>query len=222
MPGPPGVGGPPPGYGVPGWGAPPQPPARAAGPVVRHRPGVGLVVGMLGFLLTVLSYVALPWISEGGEDVSLFDIRDQFEGIDPPSDIAYFVAYARWIWIVALAAALLAILVSTAFVPSSKSGRVVIGTLALVPLLVVGAAIGALATAFDDRGIVGPRICGGVLGLSALGVHIGAYVDGFDGEGAPDPGLGVWAGVLGLVLVIVACGIGTRTESVDPWNRAAW
>jgi hypothetical protein len=191
--------------------------------VVRHRPGAGLVVGLAGLLLMLLSFVALPWVSQNGQDVSLLDIRDRFEGIDPPSEIAYVVAYARWVWIVVLALAALAVLTSAALVPSSKGARIAIGCVAFGVLGLIGIGIGVLANAFDERGVVGPRIGAGFLALGAIALHTGAYIDLFTGQGAPDAAFGMWAGFLGLALVVTGCMMGTRTEPVNPASTPyAW
>jgi hypothetical protein len=85
--GPGGYGGPPPGYGGPGpWGAGGPGPWGAGGPVgqspvptvVRHVPSRGLVVGLCGLAALLVSIFALPWITEGGEDVTFHDLRDIF------------------------------------------------------------------------------------------------------------------------------------------------
>jgi hypothetical protein len=164
----------------------------------------------------LVSFVGLPWVSGNGRSVSLMDIRDQFEGIDPPSEVAYVVAYARWVWIVVLALAAVAVLTSAAFVPSSKAARIVIGCVVFAVFGLFGIGISFLANGLDDRGVVGPRVGAGFLALVAIGLHVGAYVDLFTGDAAPDAALGVWAGFLGLALVFTGCMIGTRTEPVNP------
>jgi hypothetical protein len=219
-PAPTGVAGPPPGYGPPAWGPPqaPQPPppvAHPGPPGVRHRPGPGLIVGLSGLLVMLLSFLALPWVSEG-EDVSLSDIRDQFDGVDPPSDIAFIVNYAKGLWGVVLGVAILA-LVTSSFVPRSKGARIVIGLLVFAP---VAFWLGALINAIDDRGVVGPRIGGAFLTLLASAFHVGAYVDLYVGEGAADPAYGVFAGFAGLILVFIGCVMGSRVEDVPPVNPA--
>jgi hypothetical protein len=79
----------PPGYGAaPAYGRPSPygaygpPPGPAGAAVVRHRPGGGLVLGLIGAIALLLSFTALPWVSAGGEDVTFPDIRDAFEAID--------------------------------------------------------------------------------------------------------------------------------------------
>jgi hypothetical protein len=74
-----------------GWSAPPglggyPPPAPVSvsgGNVLgqmrlRHRPGRGLVVGVCGLAALLLSFFALPWISEGGDELTFKDLRDIF------------------------------------------------------------------------------------------------------------------------------------------------
>ena len=67
--------GPPPGFGRPAY-APPGPPQ------LRHRPGAGLVVGLVGLAMLVASLAGLPWISVGGEDATLRDIGDAYSALD--------------------------------------------------------------------------------------------------------------------------------------------
>jgi hypothetical protein len=73
------------GYGAPpgGYGARSAPPAPVGGPTVsRHRPGIGLILGLAGAAALVLSLTTLPWISGGGQDVSFSNIREAYEHID--------------------------------------------------------------------------------------------------------------------------------------------
>jgi hypothetical protein len=167
----------------------------------------------------LMSFVGLPWITESGRSVSLMDIRDQFEGIDPPSEVAYVVAYARWVWIVVLAIAAVAVLTSGAFVPSSMAARIVIGCVVWAAFGVFGIGISFLANGLDDRGVVGPRAGAAFLAIVAIGLHVGAYIDLFTGDAEPDAALGVWVGFLGVALVLIGCTMGTRAEPVDPWLR---
>jgi hypothetical protein len=44
----------------------------------RHRPGRGLVLGLCGLGALLLSFFGLPWISEGGEDLTFKDLREIF------------------------------------------------------------------------------------------------------------------------------------------------
>jgi hypothetical protein len=185
---------------------------------VRHRPGLGLVVGLAGLLLTLLSFTALPWVSDGGQDVSLFDVRDQFEGMDPPSEVAYIVGYARWGWIAVFGLATVALVTSAALVPSSKTARIVISCFIFAVFGLFAIGIGVLANAWDDRGVVGPRIGAGFLLLVAIIAQIAAFADWFTGEMAPDPAFGAWAGFLGLAAVLTGCMMGTRTEPLSAWR----
>jgi hypothetical protein len=199
---------------MPGYGGPMGMPSPWAGPqvIVRHRPGLGLVVGLAGLLLAILSLTALPWISEGSDDATLSDIRGQFEGIDPPSEVAYVVAYARWVWIVLLVVAAISVLISTALVPSSKGARIAISCVVFAFFGILAIAIGVLVNLWDERGVVGPRINAAFLTTCAIAAHVGAHIDLFTGEGAPDPAFGVWVGHIGLIAVLIGCMIGTRAE----------
>jgi hypothetical protein len=49
---------------------------------VRHRPGAGLVIGLIGALAVVLSLTTLPWVAEGGNEATFSDIRDFYEHSD--------------------------------------------------------------------------------------------------------------------------------------------
>ena len=96
---PPGYGGYPPAPGYPPGGvryggyAPGGVPMR-----LKHSPGKGLVIGLCGIAALLLSYFALPWISEGGQDVSFTDIREAFHpdesstsALEPGATVTTFV-----------------------------------------------------------------------------------------------------------------------------------
>src|SRR5215471_6597356 len=81
MPGPAGPAG-------PGWGPPAGPMPGGPGfgygygygprsmrTVVRHKPGLGALLGVGGFVMLLLSLTVLPWVSAGGHDTSFSDIR---------------------------------------------------------------------------------------------------------------------------------------------------
>jgi hypothetical protein len=271
--GPTGYGTWPPSAAPPERGRPPAPfsqatfgpvgPAPGAATAIRHRPGIGLVVGLVGLGILLLSLTTLPWISSGGTDVTLADIRDELDRGDdadggdvpttevpdlevpdlgeapgpttaprvqrqqpPPTtgpvtptvptpkpaaptvdDYVYIEAYARYLWIAVTVAAAVAVFFTTVLVPRAKAARVVIGFL-------TSGVIGLAVNATDDDGTVGPRVSGVVLTLLCAGVHGFAAFDLFGRELSPDPAIGVWAGLAGLALVLVACVIGTRWEQV--------
>jgi len=54
--------------------------------------------------------------------------------------------------------------------------------------------------------------------VMCLAAHGYAVYDLFGEDVAPDPALGVWAGVGGLVLVLVGCVMGTRTERLPAYR----
>jgi hypothetical protein len=209
---------------------------------VRHRPGPGLLMGAIGVLLMVLSLTALPWVSAGGEDATFSDIRDAFDAVDdyygagavtagpalprvqqqelppvgepapvptptavdPPSN-DFIEIYADMGWIVELAILVMAVVFATWLVPASKSGRMVTG-------FITAGIVGLAVNAADNEGSVGPRVCGALAALMGIGLHAFALLDLFGDEYAPDPAWGVWAGVLGLLLVLTGCCMGTRVE----------
>jgi len=260
--------GPPAGYG---YGPPPgqRPPGHGPlGPAaVRHRPGAGLVVGLVGLVLLVASLTALPWISVGGEDATLSDLRDAYSALDgldvgdggiftPPDvtlpDISvpdvtlpdgslpddglgpvvtppglpgtsedtytvppsadtepYHELYVKGLcWAVAVWAAF-GLVAAALWVPRSKGGRTALG-------FVVGGVVGLAANALDEGGRVGPRVTGAFVALVCLAAHGVAVAQIFGEDGAPDPAIGAWAGGAGILLVLVGCAIGTRTDAAAP------
>ena len=211
-----GPGGPLPGYGR-GWGAPPAGPGMYPGEAahLRHRPGAGAVVAAVGLLMVFLSLFGLPWISSDDRDVSFPDIREAFEvaddagsGVGPGGGGTtgdYLEWYAEWIWLAVLAILALAIVVSTLLVPTSVAARVIVGG------LTVGV-VGAVVMALDKEGTVGPKLCGALITVMAMGLHGFFVVELFDEMAEASPAYGVWVGVVGLVVVMTGCIIGTRTE----------
>ena len=213
--------------GVPSWhGGPtsmvPGGPGMGFGVVVaevRHRPGAGAVVGALGLLLVLMSLFGLPWVSEGGQDVSFPDIREIYDGL--PRSVPgpagggsagdYFELYAQFGWIIVIGLTVAAVTVATLIVPTSPVGRVVIGCLTF-------GFLGAIVMALDKKGTVGPKVCGAFLVLGAAAIQGMAVHVLFDETGA-SPGYGVWLGALGLVAVLVGCLMGTRTEESPNYRR---
>ena len=216
----PGASAPPGPYAQPGYGPAPQPYAPApwgygrppyggaVGPaLVRHRPGAGLVLGLIGLALLLASLTALPWISSGGEDATFSDIRDALDEAPSSNSVAtdYIETYAAGgAWIV-MGLAVIAVLFTTWAVPRSKAGRICTG-------LLVAGLIGVAANAADDKGTFGPRISGTVAAGLCLLMHGYAVNDLFNDDFMPDPAWGAWAGVVGVVLVGVGCLVGTRIE----------
>jgi hypothetical protein len=72
--------------------------------------------------------------------------------------------------------------------------------------------IGLVVNMADARGTYGPRVTGVVGVLAGAGIHGYALSEILGGDVAPDPGLGVYAGGLGIVLALVGVVVGTRTE----------
>jgi hypothetical protein len=250
---------------------------------VRHRAGVGLVLGAVGVLALVLSLTALPWVSAGGDEATFSDIRDAFDALDdfggvggtpdppdvtvppvdgslpgggsmgdpvspvpppgvrrqeppvgvpvtppgapdpgvpvspgdiepgppPPAglDSEYLEAYVMAVWLVVVAMAALAVVFATWVVPRSRGGRMATGFL-------MAGVLGLAVNAVDGEGTVGPRVAGALVLLLCLGAHGAAVYDLFGEDLAPDPAWGVWVGIGGLVLALLGCVMGTRTERV--------
>ncbi len=121
---------------------------------------------------------------------------------------AYLEFYTKWGWIGALVGVSLAILFAMLVVPSNKAGRMLTGFL-------MAGLVGLGLNAADDEGGVAPRICGALVTLLAGALHAGAVWSLFSEELAPDPAVGVWAGLGGLAVVLIGCVAGTRRERVN-------
>lgn len=98
---------------------------------------------------------------------------------------------------------------STALVPCGRGRRVATG-------LFMAGPVGLVANLLDERGSVAPRLSGTVGVAGALWMQVVAMNDLFVGDDHPDPTVGPWVGVAALVVVLVGCLIGTRTERVQP------
>ena len=53
-----------------------------------------------------------------------------------------------------------------------------------------------------------------MIAVLCRGVHTYALSILFGADDSPDPAIGVWAGVAGLLAPVVGCLVGTRTEQV--------
>jgi len=113
--------------------------------------------------------------------------------------------YAKGLcWAVAVWAAL-GLVVAALWVPRGKGGRMGLG-------FFVGGLVGLLANALDERGSIGPRVTGAFVCVVCLVAHGAAAMEMFGEDGAPDPAIGVWAGVAGLLMMVLGSAVGTRTE----------
>ncbi|HEY8527372.1 MAG TPA: hypothetical protein VIL48_20570 [Acidimicrobiales bacterium] len=146
--------------------------------------------------------------SSGSSGLDLSDIPTTGELTETATNTgknAYLEVYTAWGWIGVLAGVSVAILFSTLVVPSSKGGRLVTGFL-------TAGLLGLLFNVGDDEGRFGPRISGAIATLGAGGFHLAAVWALFSEDLSPDPAMGVWVGVGGLVAVFVACIVGTRLD----------
>jgi hypothetical protein len=194
--------------------------------------GLGALVGLLGLAGFLGSLLVLPWFEADGEEVTLPDIREAFEipPTDPDSllpdsgeggeaplpgtdgevptpeeiteaaqDVArdaaaqvaadvidtgkarYLELYSETLWLVSAVGVSLAVLFSTILAPKS----------------------------FALSLILGFRRLSGFVTILAAGAFGGALWVIFSGDG-PTPGLGVWAGVAGLALVLFAAILGPK------------
>ncbi len=147
----------------------------------------------------------------GPVPVSSFGVRQQEPPAAGSSETEFVEIYAEALWMAVVGAAVIAVVFATGIVPSSKGGRLLTGFL-------MAGVLGLAVNAADDDGSVGPRVSGALVALLCLGVHGYAVFDLFGDELAPDPAWGVWAGVAGLVLVLIGCVMGTRTERVPAYR----
>lgn len=204
---------------------PPVPPGYggdAAGGVplrLQHSPGKGLAIGLAGILALLLSYFALPWISEGGQDVMFEDIRQAFHpeesstatidagAASSDDDTDELEAYTDWGWTTVLYLSIAGVVFAAWLVPRDRVGRLVTGTLT-IPCL-------GWVNLFDREGASAPRVLS-TLGAAFVVLEVvgNAYNIFWDGSGAPDPAIGAWLGVAGSIAVLVACVIGTEREWV--------
>jgi hypothetical protein len=205
---------PPPPQGAPGWGGAPgpygRPPAYGApgGRVeVRHKPGVGLWVALVGVAMFLVSFMGPAWVEAGDQELNFSDLRDMVEpeGFAEASDLEFFAIYAEWMWIVVLLVLTVAVVFSTLYVPSSKAARVVIGFL-------TGGMLGLIVHVVDDEGTFAPRVTGALSTIGVAAVHALAVLQLLANDSEPDPGIGIWLGFAGLLVVLFGCVLGTRTE----------
>lgn len=208
---------------------PPERDREPRGGGLRFPIGLGAVFGVAGLGLFVLALTSLPWAKAGGQEMTLPDIRDAFAtvgdapeepaptttlpttlpdgGISTPGEVqdavedqvrdaateaatnavdsakgTYLELYSKTIWMVAIVAVGLAVLFATVLAPSSFALRLILGF---------------------------QRLGGTVTVLVAI-LHGAALWVVFSGKPAPTPALGVWAGVAGLVFILVGCVLGPR------------
>ena len=151
-----------------------------------------------------------PYATDGVEPPAGFDaqgLRGQVPTPEVQSDSgAEFVEnYIDYLWVAVLIWVGLGVLFATVLVPQSQGGRTVCGFFG-------GGLIGLVANMTDARGTYGPKVTGAVGVLVGGAVHGYALSEILGGDYAPDPGLGVYAGGLGIVLALIGVLMGTRTE----------
>ena len=150
-----------------------------------------------------------PYATDGVEPPAGFEpqgLRGQVAPAVESDAGAEFVAdYVDYLWVAVLIWVGLGVLFATVLVPQSQGGRAACGFFG-------AGLIGLVANLADARGTYGPRVTGVVGVLAAGAVHGYALSEILGGDYAPDPGLGVYAGGLGLVLALIGVLIGTRTE----------
>lgn len=190
-----------------------MPAPGGAASTVRHRPGLGAIVAIVGFLVFMFGVAGMPWASVEDEGVTRSDIQDDYErkqdaGLD---NVDFLGEYAEWIWIAGLGVLGLAVLTSTLVVPSSKGARVVLGLLG-------GGLIGLVVNAVDDEGTFGPRVTAALMTVGVAALHAFSMFLVFEGypELELDPAAGMWTAFAGLTVVLLGCVLGTRIERGAP------
>jgi hypothetical protein len=121
------------------------------------------------------------------------------------SGAEFVESYVDYLWIAVLAWVGMGVLFATVLVPRSQGGRALCGFLG-------AGIIGLVANMADGRGTYGPKVTGIVGVLAGGAVHGYALSEVFGGDYAPDPGMGVYAGALGIALALVGVAMGTRAE----------
>lgn len=192
--------------------------------------GFGALFGVVGLVLFVLSLTSLPWAKAGGQSMTLPDIKEAFAtvedssgepaptttvpttlpgdgGIPTPGEVTdavedevrdaateaatravdsakgtYLELYSTTIWMVAAVVLGLAVLFATVLAPKSFALGLILGF---------------------------QRLGGTVTVLVAV-LHGAALWVVFSGKPAPTPALGVYAGVAGLIFILVGCVLGPR------------
>jgi hypothetical protein len=152
--------GPPPGY-------PPPPPPK------RGRFGfVGGGISLIGAVMVALSFVALPWFSSAGIDVSFSDLRDL---ADVPGAPGLTKAYFGWLGLSLFVAVVAVALAACCPIPGSRAARSAGLTLGITAASLTVMALkgdGSLSKVFDNASIgVWAAIVGFV--TAGLGAAIG-------------------------------------------------
>lgn len=191
--------------------------------------GFGLILGGIGLACLWLSLLALPWFQVGDQDVTFSDLRTVFtvpetdsedivagdgtevtnpdgglptpgEAVDVVEDevraaagdaaasavdetkARYLELYLERLWVFVLGAAVLAVVFSTILTPRSFALGLILGFRRLSGFVTV-------------------------LGTAAHGVAMWIV---FTGDGAPEPVLGAWLGLVGLAAVFLASVVGPK------------
>lgn len=219
------------------------PPRRAAQDRPAEReyqggfriPGLGLVLSLLGFVVQVVSLTVLPWVTAGGETVSLPKIWDLVH------DLGTGGFSGTYVLLFSYPLAALGVLLSLVAVIQSVATKVIWAILAIIGLavLVLRYGLGPVKDmAFDDQSLEFShkeivlaiialaalvivifmlrmamttfRVVGGIILLVFAGVHVAALNDMSGGDGLAGFGIGAYGPALGYVLAALAAFIGPR------------
>lgn len=188
--------------------------------------GAGALIGAVGVVCVLLSLMVLPWLTAGGEDVTLADIRSGFAvRDDPPPELAEGVpstlpdgvpahgdvqdAVEEQVRDAAAGAVAAAVEEGKARYLELYAERLWIAVAAGAVLAV------ALSTLLSPRSaalslILGFRWLSGLVTLAAAAAHGAALWVVFGSDVAPAVAVGAWLGLAGLGAVFVACIVGPK------------
>lgn len=144
----------------------------------------------------------VPAPSSGGGSTGQVPVTPE---VTTDSGAEFVETYVDYLWVAVLVWVGMGVVFATLLVPRSQGGRVACGFFG-------AGLVGLVANMADARGTYGPRVTGVVGVLVGGAVHGYALSEILGGDLAPDPGLGAYAGGLGIVLALVGVLIGTRTE----------
>jgi len=210
-----------------------------AGDLVRgaNRPGVGALVAVAGLVLFALSLLVLPWVHQGGEDLTLADlgriigeVNDDNGAFAPQSFKADFLEnYAEQLDVRLVVVLAVVVGASTVVVPRSRVVRVVLASSPAwivlphtPPALLACGLLGAVITWLDPGDSMGPKVTALVttVVIGLMHTYVLTIVFG-DLDPAPDPAFGVWAGVVGLVAIVAGVAISMATARASRDRRSS-
>lgn len=201
-------------------------------PATRQLPGIGVAVAALGVLMLFFASTSMNWIdvseersgAPGGVSMDLSEARDMAEFNETMPILEW---YGNTGWILVFLYVLATAVFATLLNPSHKGARSAIWAVLYIPFPfapVLGAGLGFINLA-DDDGRVAPRILGASAMVAPAFPLVMVWIDllndfdsDFDSAGlaSQDIGMGLWVSMAALVVVMIGCGLGTRTVPAAP------